>query len=128
MTNKFIDTAQAGRLLNVSYHRVHTLIKRGYLKDHKPYNSEHKKHYALLDMSEVKEFKRNFVLGSRDVLPRTAPSGNGHHPERPSVEMPIPIPPTYLPIKPEAKTPVQSFNERLQAIEEKLDLLIKMWS
>lgn len=138
---KLIDTVRAGMMLNVNTHRVRTFIRKGYLNDYVPINPERKKHFPKLSLDEVRAFKQNYVITKREVFPR---NGNIHMGREYTVDLPttvkeamkelsavkdlpIPVPPKYLPINRETLTPVQSFNERLKAIEEKLDFLIGMW-
>lgn len=136
MTQRLIDTAQAGEILGVHYGRIRTLIRQGYLKDHNPIVEGKKKHFSKLDVAEVREFKKNYRLEYRTVTPRVAKTSiNGnevrvHTPHAPVTprDMNVPVPASFKPITRETPSPVQSFNDRLMAIEAKIDILIKIWS
>lgn len=140
MTPKLIDTAAAGAILGINTHRIRTLIRKGYLKDHKSVNPTHKKHHPKLDRDEVKEFKRAYHILPREIRPKlhSGIHGNGNYvaSEEPIIREMAQGKTAAMRAKPEPKvepahpvaTPLaQSFGDRLRAIETKLDELIALW-
>lgn len=113
---KLIDTHQAGDILGVTKARVRSLIKLGLLKDYNPVDPAHRRHHNKVSITEVRELKKNYTFKRRAVLPN-GNSSTIQHIER-----------VVVPVVQEQPTAVQSFNARLRAIEEKLNILIKLWS
>lgn len=98
-----IDTKQAASILGVSPSSVHTLVKKGLLKDVSGKNG--KRHHQEFEIKEVKEFKKNHKFGANTGLRHQ----NGK-----------------LPLEPEVKP--HAISERLKRLEEKIDHLIGIWS
>jgi hypothetical protein len=117
---KLIDTREAGEILGVHYSRIRTLVKQGHLKDYNEVNPKAKKHYTKVSVTEVREFKRTHVIGYRGAAPKHVET-NGHAP------VIIKVKPRPVVTEVSAVRPMESITDRLTRIEEKMDILLKLW-
>jgi hypothetical protein len=122
MATTMIDTASAGNILGVNPGRIRSLIRQGLLKDYAKRNENKQKHYSRLNVSEVREFKRNNHIMKRGVAARAVHEDNGHKSPRVHIES--------RPVR-----PIESFTSRLDSIEKKLDglseqveTLVRLWT
>lgn len=114
MSKMNLPVKQAADLVGLSRSTVHNLIAKGHLTDQKPRVEGAKKHYASVNVAQLREVIKTLGLkkGRNYVKPADTDKAMG---VLPTATFPTPAP---IPQGPAI----------LQRIEAKLDLLIKLWS
>lgn len=112
-----VNTTQAAEILGISRDRVQTLIRKGSLQDLKERNPEKKKHYATLDGKAVRAFAKSDEWKElrrqlRFSAAAATTNGNGAH---------APIEGGGL------ITMLRQIRDRLDAVDTKVDRLLKLW-
>lgn len=108
-----LTTVQAADILGVSKDKIKTFIEKGLLKDYRERKEGAKKHYSKLNQKEVREFAKSDEFKVLKVS-RYIKNGQGDK--------------IIASIKPAPAPVAQGIMTRLDAIESKLDTLLKIWS
>ena len=109
-----INSRQAADILGVSLSTVQGLAKKGLLK---PVSGSDKNKHKHFEAKDVRAFKAEYKPKKKIY------NTNGHLPL--TSDAPIKTNTEMYEVK---DSPVKSFNERLKRLEDKIDVLIRMWS